>query len=341
MSDPTAKRAAEVERRVDVVRRVAADAGARGVLLASRHNFAWLTVGGLNHVLLATERGAVPLLVSADRSVALAPINEAARIADEELAGLPLEILETPWAEAADPHPVAERLAGGPVVDDDAVEQALLPRRSQLVPLEHERLAELGRTAAAATDEVVGSTSADDSEHEVGAELTHRLLRQGIRAPVVLVAADERIARYRHPLPTGRRVGHRVMVVLVAECDGLHVALTRIAELEPPSADLALRIRGAEDVLRAMRDATRPGATLGSVLAAGQRAYATAGFGEEWRYHHQGGSIGYRARERIAVPGDPTPIVPGMAFAWNPSIAGAKAEETILLDPAGEARILT
>jgi Xaa-Pro dipeptidase len=192
-----------------------------------------------------------------------------------------------------------------------------------------------------AADGIVAAVTRGDMEHAVGARLVHRLLERGIRAPVMLVAADERIARYRHPLPRERAVVRRLMLVLVAERWGLHVALTRFADLAPLDPDLGRRVRGCDDVLRDMRDATRPGATLGSVLAAGQRAYARAGLPHEWRYHHQGGSIGYRARERIAVPGDETPVRAGMAFAWNPSIAGAKAEETILVDPAGEVRVLT
>jgi hypothetical protein len=54
-----------------------------------------------------------------------------------------------------------------------------------------------------------------------------------------------------------------------------------------------------------------------------------------------GGSIGYAARERIATPGDKTPIRPGMAFAWNPSAVGYKAEQTLYLDQDGTQHILT
>jgi Xaa-Pro aminopeptidase len=89
-----------------------------------------------------------------------------------------------------------------------------------------------------------------------------------------------------------------------------------------------------------MHAATRPGATLGDVVTVARSAYAGAGFPDEWRDHHQGGSIGYQARERIALPGDTTVIEPGMAFAWNPSIAGAKAEDTILVTDGG-ARTVT
>jgi hypothetical protein len=65
------------------------------------------------------------------------------------------------------------------------------------------------------------------------------------------------------------------------------------------------------------------------------RFYAEAGFPDAWRHHHQGGIAGYRSREVIARPGDATRIEVGQAFAWNPSVTGAKAEETFVLLDAG------
>jgi hypothetical protein len=44
---------------------------------------------------------------------------------------------------------------------------------------------------------------------------------------------------------------------------------------------------------------------------------------------------GYASREVIATPYTQPPIEPGQAFAWNPSITGAKAEETFVLTQSG------
>jgi hypothetical protein len=44
---------------------------------------------------------------------------------------------------------------------------------------------------------------------------------------------------------------------------------------------------------------------------------------------------GYASREVIATPSTDMPIETGNAFAWNPSITGAKAEETFVLTEAG------
>ena len=84
-----------------------------------------------------------------------------------------------------------------------------------------------------------------------------------------------------------------------------------------------------------MHAASRPGASLGEVLAVARQAYADEGYPNEWRDHHQGGIIAYEGRERVAVPDDPTTIEEGMALAWNPSIAGVKVEDTIVVGADG------
>jgi antitoxin VapB len=90
-----------------------------------------------------------------------------------------------------------------------------------------------------------------------------------------------------------------------------------------------------------MREATRIGATGADVFRAAVAAYASAGFPDEWRLHHQGGPIAYRPREAIVTPDALEPFAAGMAFAYNPSITGTKVEDTFLLEVDGSHRTLT
>ena len=46
---------------------------------------------------------------------------------------------------------------------------------------------------------------------------------------------------------------------------------------------------------------------------------------------HQGGSGGYEPREFVATPTSTEKVTVGQAYAWNPSITGAKSEDTILV----------
>jgi Xaa-Pro dipeptidase len=329
--------AAEVSRRIEVVRELLSRRGASAAVLRTRRNFAWLTVGGQAHVVQSTDAGVAPIVIDGRGARVLAPVNEADRLADEELAGLPFEIQPQAWEASADG-------AGGEgdVAHDAALEPELAAIRARLGDLEQARVAWLGERVTDAIDAVTAGLSRGVTELEAGGDLVRRLAADGIRAPVLLAAADDRIDRYRHPLPTATPIRRRAMLVVVGERWGLHVALTRMRELEPPASELDRRRLAVRDILGAMLDATVPGGTLGSVLAAAQRAYADAGFPDEWRLHHQGGLLGYQPRERVATPGDPTVLVAGMAVAWNPSITGAKLEASHLLtDDAGSLRALT
>jgi Xaa-Pro aminopeptidase len=337
-ADAEARRAL-VEERLGLVRELVARRSAPGALLWLRRTFAWLSVGGLNHVVGGSETGAVPLLVTPSQAVAVSPNIERARILDEELRGLPIEVVPVPWWEPDAIGAEAERRAGGRPIGDADLETDLVPLRSRLSPLERARMIEIGRATRAGLEAALGTLEGGQTEWQLAAALEGALA--GYRVPVLLVAADERIERYRHPLPTALRIRQRVMLVVVAERWGLHVAATRFRELEPPSADLAARIEATLAVEAAMHGATRAGTTFGDVFAAAQHAYAEAGVPDEWRLHHQGGTIGYQGRERIAVPGDPTRIEPGMGFAWNPSITGAKAEETFVLELDGTRTTVT
>jgi Xaa-Pro aminopeptidase len=335
----TSERRTEVERRLDAVRMVLDRRALSAVLLTSRRSFSWLTLGGLAHVVLASETGVAGILVTARDAVVVTSGVERDRIAGEELAGLGIEVVAVPWWEKDGLAAEARRRGGAAIASEAEIEDDLVPLRSVLAPIECERLLDIGQVAARAMTEALEAFEHGTTEEQLARDLERRLV--GYRAPVVLVAADERIAAYRHPLPTALPIRRRVMLVLVAERWGIHAAITRFRELEPPDTGLAARFAAVAQVERAMHEATRPGATLGDVFAAAQAAYADVGLAEEWRLHHQGGTIAYQARERIATPNDPTPMEAGMAFAWNPSIAGVKTEDTFILEADGSRRIVT
>jgi Xaa-Pro aminopeptidase len=335
-------RAAIVASRIEALRALVESRGAAAVMLDSRRDFAWLTLGGLNHVLLSAEAGVAPVLVTRDAAVVLAPVNEYDRIADEELRGLPLQTVSLPWWDDAAAEREARTLAGdGTILHVRDVAAELEALRSALAPEEHGRLEVLARAVDDALTGALRSVAPNEIEERLAGDIGARLASHGARLPVILVAADERIGRFRHPIPTDTPIRRRVMVVLVAERWGLHVASTQFREFQARDADVQQRAAAITDVTARMRDATTPGNRFGDVLTAARAAYAEHGMRDEWTLHHQGGSIGYAARERIAKPDDRTPIRAGMAFAWNPSAVGYKAEETLYLDSDGEQHILT
>lgn len=184
--------------------------------------------------------------------------------------------------------------------------------------------------------ETVGTLVPGATELDVAAELAARVRRRGFFPPVVLVAGEERQPVHRHPLPTDARLGRHALLAVTAERHGLHVSMTRLISFGRAPGGLAGLVETAAAVDAAMLRASRPGATLGDVFDIAADEYASGGFPDEWRRHHQGGLTGYLGRETFAVPGDETEIPSSAAVAWNPSITGgAKSEDTALVSHEG------
>ncbi len=85
--------------------------------------------------------------------------------------------------------------------------------------------------------------------------------------------------------------------------------------------------------------------TYGQALQAQLDVYEAHGYHDEWRNHTQGGPIGYGAREfgvaPLAAPDRYTEIAveDGQAVAWNPTVQGAKSEDTFLVGDDGNEMI--
>mgnify|MGYP006278381761 CR=1 FL=1 len=315
-----------------------------GVLLRRRCNFSWYTCGGHNHVAGACDAGNSYVFVDRLGGTVLANNVEAARLAGEELADADLAFETFDYYHPAGRAEVFERVLGRARVAADApVPGRDLPRldadfdrlRWSLTPWEVERYRGTCSDSVAAMESAARAAVPGMTEHELAGEAGRRLLAAGCTPWLLLVGADDRIARYRHPLPTGRRAERSFMLVTCAERDGLIAAVTRLGHFGPVPEELAARHRAAATVNAALLAALRPGVTLGTLFAEAQEAFAEVGHPDEWRELHVGGSCGYLPRERKAATGDSTQALENQAFAWNPSLAGSKCEDTVLCGADG------
>ena len=330
--------------------------GLGGVLLCAQHNFAWLTAGGTNAVDASREQGACALFMRADgRRFVLASRIEMGRVLEEELAGADFEPIEYGWEEEkASSNFLADLAAslvedGGGALGSDlsvgaglkTVEGAVARCRYRLAPAELERFRRLGRDAGEALGEFAGGLEPGETECEVARRMADALAARGIRSVVTLVAADERLKKFRHPVPTVRRWERTLMLVACARRGGLTASLTRIVCAGAVPEELRRRTESAARVNARLLAATVPGAKGSELYGVAASAYAEEGFAGEERLHHQGGATGYRTREWVAHPASRETVEPLQAFAWNPSIAGTKVEETCVVSGEGVEVITT
>jgi antitoxin VapB len=343
---------AEVDTKLALVRAWLDRSGLAAVALTRPGPVAWLSGGLTNPIDRSDPISPLWFVVTPSRAVALTTVVERPRLeAEARLGELGFSLEDVPWFDGDALVRATEETAGagraqlasdshsafGVDADDD-----LTALRLRLLPVERQRLDELGRDTARALEHAVSMWRPGERDLDVQSRVVEQLERVDALPVCLIVGGDDRVERFRHPLAAGKPVRRLLMAVVVAMRGGLHVAATRFARASDLPDAARAAFESAREVEAAMLALSRPGATYGDVLCAGEAAYAEAGHSGAWQEHYQGGPIGYRQREfEIAcVQRDSRwfsqSIEPGHAVAWNPSVrGGGKSEDTFLVEDDG------
>lgn len=315
------------------------------VLLNSQHNFAWLTGGASNAIDVSRENGAASLLVtrSGERYL-IANVIELERMLAEEVSEEDFDPIGFPWQDGSLMIQKAKavigeggKLGSDLVMDGETpvVEARIAPCRYELTAAEADRYRNLGSDAGKAMRAAIGKLQPGETELQIAEKLRHELAAGEMTSIVTLVAADDRISRYRHPLPTQNDWRQTLLLVTCARRRGLIVSLSRMVSVGEASSELIDKTEAAAYVNARLLDRTTPGIRGAELYQCAAEAYQKMGRGDEINLHHQGGAAGYRPREWVAHPQSAHTVERNQAFAWNPSITGTKVEETCIVGDAG------
>jgi Xaa-Pro aminopeptidase len=332
-----AERSAEVAGKLASLRDCLERTGAAAIRLRGTDWFAWVTAGGSNAVLQTAELGVAEVLVTREEAVILTDEIEAVRLREEEVPpGFTFHV--TPWAQVELRERYVLGLAGErPVLSDrphngeQPLPTSLRQRRLVLGEAEQARYRLLGREAAEVMTEVLHAARPEWTEYELAGAGAAALWRRGIHPALVLAAGARRLPLYRHPTPSHEPIGARAMLVFCARRHGLYANLTRFVSFGPAPQEQAALMEVEATGLATVT----PGKSLSAVYHAFAAAYNHADRQGAIDEHHQGGITGYLAREMVATASTATGLEEGMAFAFNPSFAGLKMEDTFLLGPQG------
>jgi antitoxin VapB len=320
-----------------------------GVLINSQANFAWLSGGKSSGVNSSIENGACFLFVRADgKRFVLANNIEMPRILSEEISDEQFEPVEFAWQTEKSSGDFVIEKAKALVQDDKNIAsdlslsstirsiEGLISRcRYELTEAEIERFRNLGKDAGEALGSIFETLKTGETETEIARKVKNALAAYNIASVVTLVGADQRIARFRHPVPTANIWKKVLLIAVCAKREGLIASLSRIACVGAVPDELRRKTEAVADVFAQFLSATRTGASGAELYQTAAAAYAGKGFGDEINRHHQGGAAGYKSRDWVAHPASGEIVQNNQAFAWNPSITGTKAEETVLIDENG------
>jgi Xaa-Pro dipeptidase len=344
----------EIAEKTERLRRMIAAENLGGVLLNAQHNFAWLTGGKSSGINLSIENGSCFLFVRRDgKKFVLANNIEMPRLLTEEISAEEFEPIEFPWEdEKASSDFVFEKakslLDGNSEIASDlalspkirAIENLIAPCRFSLTEAEIRRYRKLGKDAGKALGQIFQKINPGETELEIARKVKDALAIYQINSVVTLVGTDERIEKFRHPLPTENVWKKVVLIGVCAKREGLIANLSRIACVGEIPDELRRKTDSVAQVFAKISFATKVGNSGVEIYQIAAEAYAEQGFADEIRKHHQGGATGYKTRDWVAHPKSAEKVVLNQAFAWNPTVTGTKAEETFILTENG-AEILT
>jgi len=339
-------RTAELAEKQNRLHQLMDEQGLDAIIISRHENIAWATAGLVDiRVGILRETGIASLLFTRDgKSFYLSTNNEAPRLAAEEFPQLDYEPLIQPWYANDVMASIAKAVGSGKVAADAPLGAlpviALQPLRFELMPTEIERYRWLGEHTAGAVTQVLLGLRPGMSETMMQAQLAEQLILRHIMPSVYLTAVDERVRKYRHAVPRSGVLERYGMVNFCSRRWGLAISMTRFVYFGPIPDELTEKFSAVAVVNAKILHATRKGKSADELFAVAREAYTAARYAGEERMHHQGGATGYAEREWVARPGGHEKVLNHQAFAWNPSLQGAKAEDTaIVLD--GRIEIIT
>jgi len=317
-----------------------ADGKLEAVYLTRVSNFAWLTGGLEPVVMLSSDRAEAGLLITPQRSYVVCNTIEHPRLRDEDrLEDQGYAFHASPWYHGL---PEFDSLVRGrrwaadwplPGGADCSAEIARL--RFHLLPEEVDRYRRLGRATGLALERAARQIRPGMSEMEIAGLMAAETMHEGVTPTMLLVGTDERIFRYRHPIPTPRALETYALLAICARRWGLVASATRLVHFGQLDPELQRKQEACAFVDATFNLSAVIGAAVSDVFHKAAMAYADAGFPDEWKKHNQGGSAGYESRDYEGTPTCLEHVLEEQGFAWNPSITGVKSEDTMIVHADG------
>lgn len=310
--------------------------GLESIVLRRNPNLAW-AIAGRAHVPTTIDAACFDLIITQDSATAITNVVEAPRLSAEELPS-EVAVKAVKWSEGRDPQlPTGVKVGSDqPGADRIDLGTEIEIIRASLIESDVARYKEICLDAAIALGNAMKQAVSSDREIDVAGLITHALWQADLEIAFLGVASQERVHKFRHPLPTSAVVGNRVSASICAKRKGLIASITRIVSFEPLSDAMAKDYEAIFKVEAAMLDATVVGRPFSDPVNAAIAAYSANGFdGDEWTKHHQGGPTGFMPRDWPANTGSARLIANNQPIAWNPTGKGFKAEDTIIATNSG------
>lgn len=307
--------------------------GFTGMILGRQDNFSWISGGGNNRVVVPKDEGFCSIIVTENKVYMTAQVMDGPRILDEELRQLETEYVPLRWYEES-VNERAVKLAGERPAGDipaSGCEYRLREIYDLHFPLTEEeidRLMQLGAVSDYILNKVAKEIKPGMVDYEAEAMLLYEYGKRNIQCDVLLIGTDDRIFKYRHPNPSGRRLGNYILLHPAVRSGGLHCNITRSIYFGDKLPDDINKAYEAVSQIEAYcMSMCRTGNRWSDILKGQKRLLKEFGFEHEWMGHYPGGRTGYFVCQADLSKDRENKILDNEAYDWFITVTGAKVEE--------------
>ncbi|GAB4531741.1 MAG: M24 family metallopeptidase [Anaerolineae bacterium] len=315
--------------------------GLDALVLGRQDNFAWITAGGDNRVINNTDMGEGFAVITRDRKWLVAHHMDGRRFIEEQAPDQGYELVTLYWHQGSPVDRVAELTRGKRVGADFPLPGAqhftseLVDLHYPFTDLDLKRLRWVGRTSNQIITQIAHELEPGMAENEVAARLAYEYTRRGMLLDALMVGADERITRYRHPLASDKPIQRYAFLHPAARRWGLHANVTRLVHFGQPPEAIRAAHHAVTTVGAHVARMLAPGVRFADILAEEKRLYDELGYPDEWNYHFLGGISGYTLVDPTRCLNPEARVVERQSYGYFITITGAKFEELMILTEEG------
>jgi len=326
----------------DRVRLFLEQEGLDALVLTRQDHFAWFTTGADNRVLTTSETGFAYLVITKDKKFLVSHSIDAARFMEEQVPNQGFELEQLYWYEGSLQDRV-EQLTAGMKVGADAPlpgarwfgSELAVRLHYPLTDLELSRIRWVGKTSHQLLAQLAREIQPGQTEQEISARLLDLYTRAGITVDVLIVGVDERVSKYRHPLPTSAVLKKYALLHPGSRRWGLHANVTRLVHFGTPPDSLQRALDGILTIEGRIFSLLQPGMRFADILAGQKQWYPELGYPEDWKFHFPGGITGYTLCDPTRCLDPQARVVNRQSFDFFVTITGAKTENLALLTEQG------
>lgn len=315
--------------------------GLNALVIGRQDNFAWLTGGGDNSVVSSEQMGVGYIIITPKHKWLVSYSMDGQRLMDEQVPQGDFELVTLNWYQGSPIDRILDLTKGMKVAADFTLPAArylsseITDLHYPFTDLEIDRY----RWVSNETNRIITKVALDlkpgVSEQEIAARFLYEYTLADMKVDVLIVGFDERISRYRHPMPGGNCLERYALLHPAVKRWGLHANVSRLVHFGSPDPEIQKAIDGVAKIGANVFSKLVPGVRFSEILAEEKRLYNELGFGDEWKYHFQGGITGYTLADPTRCFDGESRVVEGQAYDYFITITGAKFEELTLLTEDG------